>query len=111
MTHTMDTADLYSILTLRSGPPTTAPAIVTSSSAPMLVLLPIEDRDAAIRDLAVAYRAAGPRALTDAGAVMLAVIGASARDFDDEKLTEQWAAALGCEVVALTGQLHGKVGR
>jgi hypothetical protein len=94
-------SDLYSILTLRSGPPTTAPAIVTSSSAPMLVLLPIEGREAAIRDLAVAYRAAGPRALTDAGAVMLAVMGAGARGLGDDQLVERWAAALGCEVVVL----------
>ena len=88
---------------LYTGPPTHALVIVTSPiSAPMLVLLPIEGREVAIRDLAVSYRAAGARAFTATGAVMLSVMG-EGRGNDAAKLVEQWAAALGCEVVDLAG--------
>jgi len=91
--------DLYTVRTLRSGPPAHAPVIVTSPlSAPMIVLLPIEDREVAIRDLAVAYRAAGARAFTMAGAVMLSVMGGG-RGGDPAALIGRWAEVLGCEVI------------
>lgn len=91
----------HTITTHRSGPPVTAPAIVTTrDSDPMLVLLPLDDRDRAIRDLAVAYQAAGARALAHAGAVLLAPFGGSQRGGGPD-IVEQWATALGCEVVAL----------
>lgn len=91
--------DLYTVHTTRSGPPAYAPAIVTSPlSAPMLVPLPIEDREAAIRDLAVAYRAAGAHAFKLAGAVMLSELGGG-RGNASTRLIEQWADMLGCEVI------------
>ncbi len=95
----------HTITTHRSGPPDTAPAIVTTrDGAPMLVLLSLDDRERAIRDLAVAYQAAGARALAQAGAVLLAPFGGGQRGDAGPEIIGQWAAALGCEVVEMAAR-------
>ena len=79
--------------------------MVAPQAEPVLVLLPSDEdaRAVATRDLAVAYRSAGTRALIQAGAVMLATMGPGYRGINPNQgaLVRQWAEALGCEVITL----------